>query len=308
MLAVSASSAKQVYSREEARRMLRLTERQLRSWEKQGLVPAREEYALRDLLALNTLVKLRQNHVHPAKVRRAVMALREKIQHVGDPLTQLRIYSDGGRIRVDLEGGTMEPVSGQLLLDFGPAELKKLLAFPTSARQETESSRRLKQRVEAEMLFEKGLLMEQAGAPIGDIVAVYERAAELDAGCTGALVNLGTIYFNTKEFEKAEQHYLRAIEVDPQYALAHFNLGNLYDEQSQPSKARDHYMAALELNAQYADAHYNIALLYQSMGDTMNAVRHWKAYLKVDPNSSWSAIARRELEKLKDATIVRGRA
>jgi hypothetical protein len=38
----------------------------------------------------------------------------------------------------------------------------------------------------------------------------------------------------------------------------------------------------------------------------MRAVRHWKAYLKLDPGSSWTAIARRELDKLCKAALVRG--
>jgi hypothetical protein len=35
-------------------------------------------------------------------------------------------------------------------------------------------------------------------------------------------------------------------------------------------------------------------------------VRHWKAYLKLDAASSWAAIARRELDKLRRATVVPG--
>jgi hypothetical protein len=38
----------------------------------------------------------------------------------------------------------------------------------------------------------------------------------------------------------------------------------------------------------------------------MRAVRHWKAYLKIDPGSSWASVAKRELEKLRRATVVRG--
>src|SRR6476620_1734866 len=132
MQAVSPTAGKQVFSREDALRVLHISERLLRSWEKQGLVPEREEFAMNDLLALNTLIKLRQNRVPPLQVRRAVAALRKKIQNVTDPLTQLRIYSERGRIRVDIDGSTMEPLSGQLLLNFGPAELNKLLSFPTA--------------------------------------------------------------------------------------------------------------------------------------------------------------------------------
>ena len=57
----------------------------------------------------------------------------------------------------------------------------------------------------------------------------------------------------------------------------------------------------------YADAHYNLALLFQGSGQVMEAVRHWKTYLKLDPNSSWASIARRELDKLRRYTVVSGR-
>ena len=74
------------------------------------------------------------------------------------------------------------------------------------------------------------------------------------------------------------------------------------------AEALDQYLQALKKNPRYADAHYNLALLYQTAGETMKAVLHWKAYLKIDSGSDWAIIARRELAKLKDATIVRGRA
>jgi tetratricopeptide (TPR) repeat protein len=309
MLPVSDPSTGQVYSREQVRRFLKISERQLRSWERQGLIPVREKFALNDLLALNTLLRLRQSRIAPATVRRAILALRTRVRSAADPLTQFRIYSEGNRIRVDIDGGTIEPVSGQILLDFGPADLKKLLSFPGgTASESAETAQRHKKRLEAELLFEKGLEMERTAAPIQDVIAVYEHALALDPDATGALVNLGTIYFNLRRFEKSEKYYQRALQADPQYALAHFNLGNLYDEQGRRELAVQHYLAALELNPQYGDAHYNLALLYQTTGDVLKAVRHWKLYLKIDPGSSWAAIARKELAKLKDATIVRGRA
>jgi len=92
--------------------------------------------------------------------------------------------------------------------------------------------------------------------------------------------------------------------VDPRYSLAHFNLGNLYDEQGMLDKALEHYGTALKLNPQYGDAHYNVALVCEQTGDFLKATRHWKAYLKVDGSSSWANIARRQLEKLRQITVV----
>jgi hypothetical protein len=46
--------------------------------------------------------------------------------------------------------------------------------------------------------------------------------------------------------------------------------------------------------------------LHQSLGDVMSAVRHWRAYVKLDGNSTWGQIARRELAKLEAMTVVDG--
>jgi len=39
----------------------------------------------------------------------------------------------------------------------------------------------------------------------------------------------------------------------------------------------------------------------------MRAVRHWKAYLKLDSSSSWAGVARKQLEKLCEATLIKPR-
>jgi tetratricopeptide (TPR) repeat protein len=194
----------------------------------------------------------------------------------------------------------MEPISGQLLLDFDAAELHKLLSFPDTRAPE---ARQKKQ--EAQSWFERGLEMEASGAPASQVMMAYQRAVELDPASAGALVNLGTMHFHARAWKEAGEYYRKALAADPNYALAHFNLGNLYDENGQRSHAIFHYLAALRLEPNYADAHYNLGLLYQLNGEVMRAVRHWKTYLKLDPSSTWAGNARRELEKLREATIVR---
>jgi tetratricopeptide (TPR) repeat protein len=303
---MAAPTPKQKYTREEVRHLLGISERQIRSWEQQSFVTPVESYKFSDLLALRTLLGLRKNKIPAAKIRRALVALRSRIGEGADPLTELKIYSEGKRIHVQFAGTKMEPVSGQLLLDFDRAEIEKLLSFPrkngTDEKFEAQKKRR-----EAELWFEKGLELEQTGAPLADIIRAYEQALDLDPASTGALVNLGTVYFNARALRDAERYYRKALEVDPHYALAHFNLGNLFDEKGDRSNALGHYQEALKAHANYADAHYNIALVFQSMGQTMKAVHHWQAYLKIDPNSSWAAIARRELSRLRESAIVGGR-
>ncbi|MEO7142554.1 MAG: tetratricopeptide repeat protein [Bryobacteraceae bacterium] len=295
-----AVASKPAYSREAVLRVLGISERQLKAWEAQKLLEPRTSFGFTDMLALRTLVKLRNDKVPAARIRQALTALRQRLAGVSNPLTELKLYADAGRVRVEIDGQRMEPVTGQLLLDYDQSEIRRLLAFPKQP-----SGQHIR-RQEAAHWFEKGLELEQTGAPVEDVIEAYRKAVSLDPHSAGALVNLGTIYFNALNWEEAEKCYLQALQADEKYALAHFNLGNLYDEKRDRAKALHHYRSALSLNANYADAHYNLALLYQSIAQPMGAVRHWTAYLKLDRESNWATIARRELDKLRHAAVVPG--
>jgi DNA-binding transcriptional MerR regulator len=71
-----------VYRREDVRRMLDVTERQLRSWEKQGLIASIESFGFSDLLALKTLKKLRELHIAPSQIHRAITSLKSRIEDI----------------------------------------------------------------------------------------------------------------------------------------------------------------------------------------------------------------------------------
>lgn len=299
---MTGTAAKQAYSRAETRRLLKITERQLQSWERQKLVAPSEVYGFKELLALRTLIKLRSSRVPPSTLRRALHALVAKLRDIDDPLTQLKIYAHGKRIRVDVDGRAMDAESGQLLLNFDQGELNRLLEFRARDGAAAERDRR----ANAESWFQRGLELEQTGAPPEQVIEAYQKALELDPTSAGALVNLGTIYFNARDWKQAEHYYALALEADPDYALAHFDLANLYDERGERAKALEHYQSALRVSPHYADAHYNLALLYQGSNQPMKAVRHWTEYLKLDAGSQWSTIARRELAKLRAATVLPG--
>ena len=288
------------YSRADVRRQFGISARQLRTWERQGLIPAAKSYSFSDLIALQTLIKLSENHIRPRQIGRALESLREKLDWVKQPLSELRIVSDGKKIAVHLAGQKMEGISGQILFDFEAAGLGGVKSFPD--RKPAVNRMR-----EAESWFQKGLDLEETGAPIEQAMEAYRKVLELNPGAAGALVNLGTIHYRQRQFPEAERYYMEAIVADPSYPLAQFNLGNLYDEQGRLKEAFEYYRRTLELNPNYADAHFNLALLCERSNDLLKAVHHWKAYLKLDHSGQWAEIARRQLERLRQATVVHSR-
>ena len=94
-----------------------------------------ERFAFSDLIALRTLSKLYENRIPPARIRNVLSALRSRLKDITDPLKQLRLISDGKRIHVQVGDHSMEPLSGQLLLNFDQADLKRLVSFPDPRRQ-----------------------------------------------------------------------------------------------------------------------------------------------------------------------------
>ena len=96
----------QSFTREAALRLLRVSERQLKELgTAEALVePVAPVYSFRELLALRTLIKLRESKVAPAAdPARGAGADLKKLRGVDDPLTQLKLYADGRRVHVDLD-------------------------------------------------------------------------------------------------------------------------------------------------------------------------------------------------------------
>ena len=287
-------------------RLINITERRLAAWEKQGLVEPREEFGFRDLVALRTLESLREKHVSTRTIQRVLVVLRGRLKRVNDPLSAAKIFLDGKKLRAEIEGKKMEALSGQYLLNFDASEVRRLVSFPKNDGLAEAKLKEQTQQAESEFWFQKGLEVEHNCGPIEEAIEAYENAIELNSRMASAMVNLGTIFFHQRKWQKAEAQYLAAIAVDPEYALAAFNLGNLYDERGQRDLALKHYEDALRINPRYGDAHYNLALLFQTEGSAMNAVKHWNAYLKLDPQSDWARVARRELDKLKKSMTSHG--
>jgi tetratricopeptide (TPR) repeat protein len=287
-------------SRADVRRILKIQERSLRSWERHGLYETPRRFAFLDLTALRTIKRLRDQQVPPKRILASLAALRDRIG-VRRPLSELKLTTTGRFVAADLPNVKphvrMEALTGQLLLPFDLAESIKPAVLerperPTSQRQVEE----------AEVWFQRGLEIEERGGPVAESAEAYARSLELNPRAAGAWVNLGTLRYRDGDLKEAERLYRRALGVASDYALAHFNLGNVCEETGRLAEALERYEDALRLNPTYADAHYNLALVYERRGEPMRAARHWRQYLKLDPASPWAGIARRQLGNLLQIT------
>jgi len=120
----------------------------------------------------------------------------------------------------------------------------------------------------------------QTNIPFPHLLTAPDRPREVIS--SDYYFNLGVLYDEQGEYEKAEQLYLEALRINPNYVEAHYNLGVLY-HQGRPEEAEKHYLEALRINPNDVEAHYNLGVLYHQ-GRPEEAEKHYLEALRINPN------------------------
>jgi tetratricopeptide (TPR) repeat protein len=282
------------YSRSDLLRILRLTARQLASWEKAQLVAPADSYSFFDLLQVKKVRDLCARKVRPAVIRQSLQAMQKQAAGMENPLLEAGAFTTGHRIAFRHAGRVLEPIAGQFMFDFAPGE--KVVTSTPVASTPTEAAS-----PDVTELFARGISLEEDPNHQQQAIATYQQVLQIDPEHAAAHINLGTLHYNRQEYILAEEHYRRAIEIDPRYALAYFDLGNVLDETGRVTEAISTYHAALQLAPTYADAHYNLALAYEKMREPRKALKHWRSYVKLDTTGPWAVHARNQMQRILQA-------
>jgi tetratricopeptide (TPR) repeat protein len=216
----------------------------------------------------------------------------QRVAGMRNPLVEASFVRRGSRLSFRHGGALMDPLTQQLAFDFDTSPARQLRVVGAGADGPA------RQAAEVQDMFLRAVQLEENPATIPQAMEVYQEILVIQPGHAPALINLGTIHYNLRLYEKAEQHYRRATEADPEYALAFFDLGNVLDEMQRLSEATAAYQKAVALVPQYADAHYNLALAYERQGHRRRALRHWLAYVRLDPVGPWAKHAKEQARKI----------
>jgi len=272
--------------------MLHITARQLSGWQRAGLVAPGDTFSFFDILQIKKVRDLRAKRVKSATILASLQAMQQRVAGMENPFLEAGSFNVGSRVVFRSEGRMLDPIDGQLVMDFGEAGqlVEADVRFTPMPAPESVPE-----------LFARGVALEEDPATAEEAISCYLKVLKLDPDYAPAHINLGTLYYNQSAYELAEEHYRKAIDADPRYALAYFDLGNVLDETQRIAEAIAAYKTALQLAPTYADAHYNLALAYERSRQPRLALRHWRAYLKLDAQGPWAVHARSQYRKLLDA-------
>jgi tetratricopeptide (TPR) repeat protein len=232
--------------------------------------PRREyRFTFQDLVVLRAAHALVQENIAPARILRALRALRAKLPQEA-PLTRLSIRAVGNEVVVCDGNAQWVPDDGQYVLQFDIAAPGGRVAFlePRSAPRPVPVD-----------WFARALELE-ASDPHAACEA-YVKAIEADRTLRDAYVNLGCLLHERGLLARALDTYRAALANCPRDAVLLFNLAVVEEDLDDAVAAVLHYRDALKLDPRMADAHYNLARLHERQGAQQEALRHWNAYRRL---------------------------
>jgi len=115
-----------------------------------------------------------------------------------------------------------------------------------------------------------------------------------------ALVALGNLYFDSKQYQKAIDDYLRALAIDPKNADVHTDLGVMYRAVREYDKAIREFREAARLDPTHKNSRFNLGIVLQyDKKDVDGAIAAWEDFLRVEPTGARADTVRGEVQQLK---------
>lgn len=119
---------------------------------------------------------------------------------------------------------------------------------------------------------------------------------------SGPHANLGVIYAQQENWDKAEASLKMAVQKNKKNAKAYNQLGFVYRQQGEFKQAEKAYLKAIDIDANFADAYLNMGILCDLyLGKMQRAVKYYNKYqsLQSKPNrqvAGWLVDIKRRID------------
>ncbi len=117
-------------------------------------------------------------------------------------------------------------------------------------------------------------------------VREYEAVQRLHADHPGGRLNLGDLYRDQRDLERAEASYRQAISLEPAFVPAYLNLADLYREMDREEEGKKLLLEALNTAPRSASAQHALGLLLVRTGERRAALDHLAQAAELEPDNS----------------------
>lgn len=121
-------------------------------------------------------------------------------------------------------------------------------------------------------------MLERASAPLLD--ALKKNPNDFDS-----TVQLGNLYYDSKQYPQAIEYYGRALKIQPQNADVITDMGTAYWYTGDADKAITEFKKSLQVRPNHPGTLFNMGIVeWQGKADPAAAVTFWEQLLKANPD------------------------
>jgi tetratricopeptide (TPR) repeat protein len=128
----------------------------------------------------------------------------------------------------------------------------------------------------------------------------YKEILKKDPNNLQALVNIGNLYFDTRQDLLAIEHYQKALAMDPRNVNVRTDMAVCFRRAGNPDRAVEELKKAISMDPRHAQSRYNLGIiLINDKNDAEGGIRAWEALLENIPNYPYRDSLRSEIARMR---------
>jgi len=128
----------------------------------------------------------------------------------------------------------------------------------------------------------------------------YKEILRKDPNNLQALINIGNLYFDTRQDLPAIEHYRRALSLDPRNVNVRTDMAVCYRRSGNPDKAIEELKKVISIDPRHPQSRYNLGvILIHDKNDIEGGIQAWEGLLENIPEYRYRDSLRAEITKMR---------
>lgn len=128
----------------------------------------------------------------------------------------------------------------------------------------------------------------------------YKEILKKDPNNLQALINIGNLYFDTRQDLPAIENYQKALALDPRNVNVRTDLALCYRRAGNPDRAIEELKKAISTDPRHAQSRYNLGIiLIHDKADVEGGIKAWEGLLENVPNYPYRDSLQKEIARMK---------
>jgi tetratricopeptide (TPR) repeat protein len=113
-----------------------------------------------------------------------------------------------------------------------------------------------------------------------------------------ALASFGEVFLRQEKFKEAQEFFSQSIALNPKDEVLAYNVAEIFFGRNQTDEAIKNYQLAIQIKPDWSEPYLKLGYAYLNKGDMAKAIENLQKFLKADPESPQAPVVQSLIESL----------